>query len=190
MRVFFHFGSTGFSNTYIIGPHNGGDAIIIDPGVMDLEMLDIIESNNYYIRSILLTTLHEHHLQGLDTILKIYKADIYSGAAALMDRWCLQVHDNDTFTLGDFKITVFNISGHSSENVVYRIEDMLFTGDALGAGTVGDSPNSYAREILASTIQDKIAPLEDHLIILPGHGPPSTLEAERKFNPVFREILS
>ncbi len=187
MKVYFHFAVSGFSNTYLLGPEGGGDALIVDPGVMDLDILNLVEGNGYYVRYILLTTPHEAHYQGLETLLKIYNAEIFSGTASVMDLWCKQVRDGDRFTLGEFHVTVYNVSGHSKESVVFRVEDLLFTGDALGAGKIGDSPNPYARAILASTIHDKIEPLDDHLLILPGHGPPSTLEAEKKYNPAFLE---
>jgi glyoxylase-like metal-dependent hydrolase (beta-lactamase superfamily II) len=66
------------------------------------------------------------------------------------------------------------------------VEDALFSGDAIGAGRLGDSPNAYASAILKSTILEKIAPLPDSTLIFPGHGPPTTLEAERIINPAFR----
>jgi glyoxylase-like metal-dependent hydrolase (beta-lactamase superfamily II) len=187
VKLFTHFAVPGFSNTYLFGPDDGGDAVNVDPGIMDLEILTLIEENSYYVRHILLTTPHIAHYQGLETLLKIYNADIFSGAECILEHFCRQVRDGDSFMLGDFRITVYNVSGHSKESVVFRVEDCLFTGDALGAGKIGDSPNSYARAILNSTIHEKIEPLDDHLLIFPGHGPPTTLEAERRFNPAFSE---
>jgi len=185
VKLYTHFAVVGFSNSYLLGPDEGGDAILIDPGVMDLELLNLIENNNFYVKHILVTTPHEAHVQGLKTILKIYEATIHSGASSVLDFPCFQVYDGDTINLTGFDITVFNISGHSEDSIVYKLEDALFTGDAFGAGLVGDSPNPYTVAILKSTILKKIAPLDDNLLIFPGHGPPSTLEAERKFNPGF-----
>ena len=44
MKIYTHFSVMGFSNTYLVGPHGGGEAILIDPGVMDLPLLRLIES--------------------------------------------------------------------------------------------------------------------------------------------------
>lgn len=185
MKLFSHFAVIGFANTYLLGPDEGGDAVIVDPGVMDIELLKLVEENQFYVRHILVTTPHEAHVQGLKTLLRIYDATIYSGAATVLDFPGSQVHDGDILDLSGFKADVFNVSGHSKDSIVYKIEDVLFTGDAIGAGRLGDSPNAYASAILKSTIQEKIAPLPDSLLIFPGHGPPTTLEAERKFNPAF-----
>ncbi len=188
MKLFSHFAVIGFSNSYLLGPDEGGDAVIIDPGVMDLELLKLIEGNHFYVKSILVTTPHEAHVQGLKTLLKIYDATIYSGANTVLDYPCTQIHDDETMELGGFHVTAYNISGHSQDSFVYKVEDALFSGDALGAGRLGDSPNAYAKAILKSTILEKIAPLSDNLLVFPGHGPPSTLEAERKFNPAFSSV--
>jgi glyoxylase-like metal-dependent hydrolase (beta-lactamase superfamily II) len=187
MKLFSHFAVIGFSNTYIVGPDKGGDAILVDPGVMDLESLKLIEGNNFYVRHILVTTPHESHVQGLKTTLKIYEAEVYSGLTMIGDFPCTQVHDGEQLKLAGFEVSVLNVSGHSKDSMVYRVEDVLFTGDALGAGRLGDSPNADARAILKSTILEKFSGLDDHLLVFPGHGPPSTLAAEKMFNPAFIE---
>lgn len=187
MKLFSHFAVIGFSNTYLVGPDNGGDAILVDPGVIDLELLKLVEGNNFYIRHILVTTPHESHVQGLKTTIKIYEAEIYAGVTMIGEFPCTQVEDGEEMNLAGFDVSVFNVSGHSQYSMVYRVEDALFTGDALGAGRLGDSPNAYARAILKSTILEKISGLDEHLLIFPGHGPPSTLAAEKMFNPAFTE---
>lgn len=187
MKLFSHFAVIGFSNTYLLGPDTGGDAIIVDPGVMDIEVLNLIEGNKFYVRHILVTTPHEAHVQGLKTILKIYDATVYSGTTMVFEFPCTQVRDGDSIDLAGFHVEIYNVSGHTQDSIVYRVEDALFTGDALGAGRLGDSPNAYAREILKSTILEKFFSLPDNLLVFPGHGPPSTLEAERSFNPAFHE---
>ena len=54
MKLFNHFAAVGFSNTYLVGGDNEKDAILIDPGVMDVPLLNLIEDNGYYIRHILI----------------------------------------------------------------------------------------------------------------------------------------
>ena len=51
MKLFTLYNTAGSVNTYLIGHENGGDAIIIDPGQIDLHILDILETNNYYIKN-------------------------------------------------------------------------------------------------------------------------------------------
>ena len=49
MRCYINFSLSGFSNTYIVGPDGPGDALIIDPGEMNVKLLNLIENNNFYI---------------------------------------------------------------------------------------------------------------------------------------------
>ncbi|MEW5815453.1 MAG: MBL fold metallo-hydrolase [Spirochaetota bacterium] len=187
MKFFFHFAVFGFSNTYLVGPEQAGEAILIDPGVMDVELLKLIEKNNYYITTILVTHSHIAHIRGITTLLKVYNARLYGGLPRILDFESVKLKEGDEPTLAGFKIQVIEIPGHSSDSLVYRIGDMLFTGDALGAGRIGDTPNGYAHSILLSTIKEKLLPLEENLLIFPGHGPPSTLKVEKLFNPAFEK---
>lgn len=184
MKLYFHFAVVGFANTYLIGPPEGGDAILIDPGIMDAELLNLIEGNRYYVRSILVTHQHNSHVKGIRTLKKIYEADIYSFNPYVLDFPTIPIKDGDTFTCAsDIKVEVMEVPGHSPDSLVYHIGGMIFTGDVLAAGRVGTTKNSFSRAILLRSISEKLFPLPDSTIVLPGHGPPSTLKAEKMFNP-------
>ncbi len=72
MRCFYNFILNGFSNTYIIGPDGEGDAIIIDPGELNIKLFKLIEDNNFYIKHILITHDDSPHTEGIRSLLKIY----------------------------------------------------------------------------------------------------------------------
>ena len=74
------------------------------------------------------------------------------------------------------------VPGHSSDSLVYRIGDKFFTGDVLKAGGIGGTPNRYAQALLIHAIETRLLVYPEGKVF-PGHGPPSTLEAERRFNP-------
>ena len=74
-------------------------------------------------------------------------------------------------------------SGHSKDSLVYRIGKMLFTGDTLGAGNLGDNENKETMEIISKSVSTKIKDMDDSILVFPGHGPPSTIKAEKDFNP-------
>ncbi|HDQ13834.1 MAG TPA: MBL fold metallo-hydrolase [Sediminispirochaeta sp.] len=184
MKLYFHFAVVGFANTYLIGPPKGGDVILIDPGIMDTELLKLIEGNHYYIRSILITHKHESHVKGVRTLKKIYDADIYSFSPYILDFPSIPLKDGDVFSCASgIKVEVLEVPGHSPDSLVYHIGGMIFTGDVLAAGRVGGTKNSYSRAILLRAISDKLFPLPDSTLVLPGHGPPSTLKAEKMYNP-------
>ncbi len=182
MKVYTHFSFLGFSNTYLIGPAGGGDAIIIDPGIMDISLLRIIENNRYHIRHILITHNHETHTGGGKTLLKIYNASVYGSAYRLLDQESNFVQDGDTIDLNGIDVECIEVSGHSSDSLVYRIGSCYFTGDVLFAGSIGSTPNRYAKALLINSLKEKILSRQTGSIY-PGHGPPSTIEMESRFNP-------
>ena len=92
------------------------------------------------------------------------------------------VRDGDEINIGPFRTEVFSIPGHSADSLVFKIDRLLFTGDALSAGLTGSTSSSYAAANQVSALRRKILSLPGDYTILPGHGPPSSLEAERRFN--------
>jgi glyoxylase-like metal-dependent hydrolase (beta-lactamase superfamily II) len=75
-----------------------------------------------------------------------------------------------------------SVPGHSPDSLVFVVDGVLFTGDALHAGLIGKTLSSYNAVTLADRIRSKILDQADECIILPGHGPPSTVGTERNFN--------
>jgi hydroxyacylglutathione hydrolase len=184
-----HFSVIGFSNSYLLGPEKGGEAVIIDPGVFDETILTFIEDNNLYLKYILVTHAHESHISGINTILKIYDAKIYGFNDNYLDNAAQIVCQGDNFQCGDFAFNVIETPGHSRDSVVYQLDQLLFTGDTISAGLIGSCANAYARGNLLSSIKNKILPLGDDIIILPGHGPLTKIGIEKKFNPFLKEKL-
>ncbi len=183
MKIFFHFSVVGFSNSYLVGNQDGGDAMVIDPGVMDVELLKIIEENGYYIRYILLTHRHEAHISGIKVIKKIYDAEIYANSMAILDYPVHVISHKDVVTLNGIAVEAIHVPGHSSDSLVYRIGKALFTGDVLTCGFIGNTTNELSRSLLMRSIMERLMPLDETYLIFPGHGPPTTLKAEKLFNP-------
>ena len=77
MKFFCHFGLSAFSNAYLIGPDDGGEAVLIDPAVFDETLLVMIEKNRLDFAHILVTHAHESHVRAIPTALKIYDATVY-----------------------------------------------------------------------------------------------------------------
>ncbi|GHV81393.1 hypothetical protein AGMMS49944_31840 [Spirochaetia bacterium] len=113
---------------------------------------------------------------------RIDDVDIYAVNHTIMEHKTTMVKDGDSFTIGSFPVEVISVPGHSSDSAVYKINQLLFTGDALNAGMLGTTASSYGTEVQLSALRTKIFSLPGNHIVLPGHGPPSTLETERRFN--------
>jgi glyoxylase-like metal-dependent hydrolase (beta-lactamase superfamily II) len=182
MKIYQHFSVYGFSNTYILGDEKTSKALIIDPAEINAKMIDQIESNGYGLSAILITHNHTHHIRGLKTLLKIYAAEIYASNARILDFPCTKVKDQDILRKDGFEITVLAVPGHSQDSIVYRIGNFLFTGDVIHAGLIGKTTSSFNTRALADRIKQKLMDFPDDMLIFPGHGPPSTIGTERRFN--------
>jgi len=182
MKIYQHYSLYGFSNSYLIGDDATGQAIIVDPGEFNATSLEHIERNNYYVGAILVTHSHIHHIRGINTLLKIYEAEIYSGSSRILGRQCRVVRDGERFAVCGFSLEAWSVPGHSPDSMVYRLDRLLFTGDALHAGLIGKTLSPFNARVLTERLRSKVMDQSDDCIILPGHGPPSTLGTERKYN--------
>jgi len=182
MKLFFHYCSFRFSNCYILGADNCSDAIIIDPGNMDEHILEHIEKNNLNLRAVLVTHDHIGHVHGLRTLLRIYQVEIFAINRTVLDNRTTPVKDGDRIGIGPFTVEVFSIPGHSADSAVFKIDNLLFTGDVLTTGMVGTTASAYGSTTQINKLRSRLMSLPGDYTVLPGHGPPSTLEAERRFN--------
>jgi glyoxylase-like metal-dependent hydrolase (beta-lactamase superfamily II) len=98
-------------------------------------------------------------------------------------RW---LHDGDTVQLGQHTLQVRHCPGHTPGHVVFYSAEMkrAFVGDVLFAGSIGrtDFPQGDHDTLIASITQ-RLWPMGDDTVFIPGHGPESTFGRERKTNP-------
>ena len=96
----------------------------------------------------------------------------------------------DVIEILDMKITAIHSPGHTKGSTMFSINDqLLLSGDVLFAGSIGrtDLP-SGSHEAMVKTLKTRVLPLSDHLRVLPGHGPETTIKFERKNNPYLKEL--
>ena len=90
------------------------------------------------------------------------------------------------------ELDALHAPGHTAGSTMFRsayppdedVDSLLFSGDVLFAGSVGrtDLPGGSA-EAMVRSLRDKVLPLPDEVVVLPGHGPQTTIAAERAGNP-------
>ncbi|MEO8816446.1 MAG: MBL fold metallo-hydrolase [Mycobacterium sp.] len=96
--------------------------------------------------------------------------------------------DGDKLGLGDTTVTVDHTPGHTRGSVIFRVEgdasEVVFSGDTLFHNSIGrtDLPGGSGRDLLNSIV-GKVLTLDDAAVLLPGHGPKTTIGAERRGNP-------
>ncbi len=98
-------------------------------------------------------------------------------------RW---LHDGDTVTLGHSTLQVRHCPGHTPGHVVFYAPEIqrAFVGDVLFAGSIGrtDFPQGDHAQ-LVSSIRERLWPMGDETVFIPGHGPESSFGRERRSNP-------
>ena len=177
------FSTVGLSNSFLIGPRGGGDALLVDPGEFGQAMLRAIEANRLRLRWILVTHAHRAHVAGIRGLLRVYEPEIWCNQPSILESPARHAQDGDRLVLGDAIAEAIELPGHSIDSLCWRIGDMLFTGDTLSAGGIGRARDATARELLVAGIRRRLLALDDDVLIFPGHGPPSRIGIERRFNP-------
>ena len=196
---------------------NNGEAIVIDPIREVDQYIKRAKSNGCKIKYVFQTHFHADFVSGHITLSKKTNAQIVYGPNANPDYECIIASDGDFFKIGNLKIEVLHTPGHTLESCSYLLynEDnephAVFTGDTLFLGDVGipDVAQRYkntTKEELASILYDsintKIKPLSDNLVVYPGHGAGSacgknmmdltseSLANQKKLNYALREDMT
>ncbi len=195
-------------NTYIAHLEGREDCLVIDPGLEPEKTLRRLEAEGLQPAAILNTHGHSDHIAGNEALkerwpdcpLVIGSADAPKltnprlnlsalfGAALVSPPANVTVEDDDTYSAAGFDLNVRLIPGHSVGHVVYHWAhhdpQWVFVGDVVFAGSIGrtDFPDGSFPQ-LKEGIHTKLFTLPDSTLLLPGHGPPTTVEQEKLDNP-------
>ncbi|MBP3365537.1 MAG: MBL fold metallo-hydrolase [Treponema sp.] len=184
MKVYVHLCFDGFTNSYTVLNDNPDvmEAVILDPGKVDADTISLIETGGYSLAAVLITHNHKNHLKGLQTLKKIYAPTVYSADSETYGMNRSILNGDGTIRVAGLNVDFFSVPGHSPDSMVYKIEDMLFTGDTVLSGLTGSTSSSYSQKLLCRKIREKLFSLPGRTVVFPGHGAPSTIESERQFN--------
>lgn len=177
MKVYLYLNIRGFSNCYLIVNENTNEAIIIDPGKITENLISQIENRHINLIGVLITHNHGSHVDGLKVLQKIYSPKVYAADWNIAKNESTILTGDGKIELADMIIEYMFIPGHTSDSVVFKIGNILFTGDVISVGAIGSTNSSYSEYILKSNIEQKIYSQKEQTILMPGHGPPSTLKA-------------
>lgn len=196
-------------NTYIVHDCTR-EAVIIDCGCISPQeenaVRDYINENNLTLKHNLCTHFHLDHIPGNAFIYKTYglspeahKTDInvLPSAEEQARMFGLPLHiesvpvekyivDGESIAFGHSELTALLVPGHSPGSLAFynKKSGYLFSGDALFAGSIGRTDLWGGNmEVLISAINDKLLTLPDETIVCPGHGPDTTIFAEKMNNP-------
>lgn len=194
------------TNCYVIYNEQKKEGIIVDPADNGMYILNKCRELGVTPVAVLLTHGHIDHIMAVDDIRRAFHVTVYMGMneenllkdpdmnlSGIMgtEQVSLEadylLRDNEELEIAGYRIKTIATPGHTAGSVCYLFEDedVLVSGDTLFADSLGrtDLPTGSSGEIVRS-ITGRLFPLKDDIMVYPGHGEPTTMGHEKKYNPV------
>jgi hydroxyacylglutathione hydrolase len=197
-------------NCSVFGDEASGEAVVIDPGDEIGRITAILEKHQLRVKAIIITHAHIDHIGGAQKLKALTGAPVYmnSNDQELYDhidtqaQWIgvatpektgidVNAREGQSVKLGAAEFQVIETPGHTQGSISVWIpaENKLVAGDTLFLDSIGrtDLPGGDHRQILRS-IHEKLLPLDDAVVVIPGHGANTTIGRERRRNPFLQGL--
>jgi glyoxylase-like metal-dependent hydrolase (beta-lactamase superfamily II) len=197
-------------NCTILGDEQAGEAIVIDPGDEIGRIHRRLNELGFKLKQILVTHAHIDHVGGALKLKRLTGAPILFNQNDLPQIKMMEeqagwlgiatpetappdelLTDGQSVGLASYPAQVIHTPGHTQGSVCLHFAPLklLVAGDTLFAGSIGrtDLPGGNYDQIIDS-IQTRLLALPDETKVLPGHGPGTTIGAERRKNPFLRNL--
>jgi glyoxylase-like metal-dependent hydrolase (beta-lactamase superfamily II) len=196
-------------NCSIIGDETTHEALVIDPGDDITDILALIGKHNLQVKQIVITHAHIDHVGGAMKLRAATGAPILlnQNDSALLKMLDIQaawlgmsapgkveidhsISEADKVQAGPFLAQVMHTPGHTEGSIClyFPSEKKLIAGDTLFAGSIGrtDLPGGSFDKIIRS-LREKVLALPDDTVVVPGHGPLTSIGEERESNPFLQK---
>lgn len=203
-------------HTYVLS--SDGEAALVDPGTASraerLAVEAYVEAAGLTVRHLLLTHAHVDHVFGCAHFARQYPGAEHGGwqlhpaDAPLLEHAVVQgelfgvrvdpppppahaLAAGDVIRLGDTAFRVLHVPGHSPGSVAFYSEadGVLIGGDVLFQGSIGRTDLwEGSLDVLLASIRDEVLVLPDETVVYSGHGPATTVGAERRTNPFLQDL--
>jgi hydroxyacylglutathione hydrolase len=194
-------------NCSILGDENTREGIVVDPGDEIDEILAVLAKHQLKLKYIVITHSHIDHIGGAKKLKEKTGAPVYLNERDLelykhLDQQAIMIgvpapekteidvmlRDGDELQCGDIRAGIMHTPGHTQGSICVLLRDTapgtLLAGDTLFRGSIGrtDLPGGNFHQIMQS-LREKLLALEDSTVVVPGHGPVTTIGRERESNP-------
>ena len=205
------------TNCWVLAPGPDSECVIIDPGMPDVsaQLDQILQRHNLKPVAIIATHGHLDHTFSIQPIAdgyaipayihsedraylsapeKLLSAEFSSTVAEMKFLEPVEVRElrnGDVIDLVGLSFYAIHAPGHTRGSLMFEVDtEVLISGDVLFAGSIGrtDLPTGSAKD-MGETLRKKVVPLSDHLKVLPGHGPETTMSYEKKNNPYLKSLV-
>jgi glyoxylase-like metal-dependent hydrolase (beta-lactamase superfamily II) len=199
------------TNCYLLADPDSRQAVVIDPGDEADRILATLRDGDWEVSAVLLTHAHFDHLLAARQVIAELQVPflvppgelvVLRRAPDAVNLWMGYeieappepdgpVGEGDVVEVGPFRYDVISTPGHSPDAVCLVGEKEVFVGDTLFAGSIGrtDLPGADY-ETLMRSIEEKLLPLDDEIVVYPGHGPATTIGRERASNPFILDWIT
>jgi glyoxylase-like metal-dependent hydrolase (beta-lactamase superfamily II) len=176
------------TNCYLVTCTQTQETVVIDPGDDPVKIQQ--QLGKLAVRWLAFTHAHPGHVGAKDALkaatgapTAMHLADATADLKSA-DRYLVT---GDSLPFGTFTLEVLATPGHSPGGLSFKVGNHLFTGDTLMAGRIGrvDLPGSSPQQ-MAMSLHAGLMTLPDNTVVYPGHGPNTTIGAERIQNPYLR----
>jgi hydroxyacylglutathione hydrolase len=192
-------------NCTILGDETSHEAMVVDPGYEIPRILAVLTKHQLTVKQIVVTHAHIDHIASAQSLKQITGAPILYNQAdlplvAMMDIQATWIDvptpdvqppdhspaDTETIAVRGVQATVLHTPGHTPGSLCLHVPEqhLLLAGDTLFAGSVGrtDLPGGNS-DTLIDSIRTRLLPLPGETLVIPGHGPTTTIAAEAAANP-------
>jgi len=195
-------------NCYLLADPDQGVAVLIDPGDEGPRLIKAVTGHGFTLAAIWLTHAHFDHVGAIADIKEVWDVPVYlhpadqpllAQAAQAAARWEITIRQppaetlplsaGQVLTVGGLRVYCRHTPGHAPGHMAFHLsrEELVIAGDVLFRGSIGrtDLPGGD-HELLLTSIRQELLTLPDTTRVYPGHGPATTIGAEKRSNPFLR----
>ena len=205
------------TNCWVIATEPGAECVVIDPGMPDVsqQLTEILDKHNLKPVAVIATHGHLDHTFSIQPIADGYGIPSYihcedraalsnpenlvssefqsmlSGMSFSEPKDVRELRNGDVIDLVGLSFKAIHAPGHTRGSLMFEVSnEVLVSGDVLFSGSIGrtDLPTGSAKD-MEETLRKKVVPLSDHLRVLPGHGPDTTMAHEKEHNPYLKSLV-
>ncbi|MHB0947458.1 MAG: MBL fold metallo-hydrolase [Gemmatimonadaceae bacterium] len=190
-------------NSYLVVDPAASRAVLVDPGDEGERLVHLVEESGATLEAIWLTHAHLDHVGGVAAVKRRWDVPVHLHPAdrPLYDRVADQaayygipyeapasppereLAEGDTVSVGTLCFDVLHVPGHAPGHVAFVGHGVMLGGDLLFAGSIGRTDLPLSDGVAMQRSLDRVSGLPAATVVYPGHGPATSIGAERRSNP-------